>query len=156
MLSCSVMPNSLQPRGLYPTRLLCPWDFPGKNTGVGCHFLLWGLFLTQGSNPHSLHWQVDSLLLSHWGSLSTHSRASVKHVGLMKIMAYIPWDFTTYRGGVDKQRGHSQASSLHKQLPYIFKEGIYRELTMCQECLTCFTQTNSSIFFLISLFYWVR
>ena len=34
------MSDSLQPHGLQPTRLLCPWDFPGKNTGVGCHFLL--------------------------------------------------------------------------------------------------------------------
>ena len=33
------------------TRLLCPWDSPGKNTGVGSHFLLQGIFLTQGSNP---------------------------------------------------------------------------------------------------------
>ena len=33
-----------------PTRLLCPWDFPGKNTGVGCHFLLQEIVLTQGSN----------------------------------------------------------------------------------------------------------
>ena len=32
-------------------RLLCPWDFPGKNAGVGCHFQLQGIFLTQGSNP---------------------------------------------------------------------------------------------------------
>ena len=38
--TCSVVSNSLQPHGLYPTRLLCPWDFSGKNTGVGCHFLL--------------------------------------------------------------------------------------------------------------------
>ena len=30
---------------------LCPWNSPGKNTGVDCHFLLWGIFLTQGSNP---------------------------------------------------------------------------------------------------------
>ena len=37
-----------------PTKLLCPWDFPGKNTGVGCHFLLQGTFLTQGSNLHLL------------------------------------------------------------------------------------------------------
>ena len=47
------------------------WDFPGKNTGVGCHFLLQGIFLTQGSNPHLLHllhWQVDSLPLCHLGS----------------------------------------------------------------------------------------
>jgi len=33
----------------------CPWDFPGKNTGVGCHFLLQGIFLTQGSNAHLWH-----------------------------------------------------------------------------------------------------
>ena len=35
------------------------WNFPGKNTGVGCHFLLQGIFLTQGSNPCLLHWHVD-------------------------------------------------------------------------------------------------
>ena len=48
--------------------LLCPWDFPGKNTGVGYHFLLQGIFLTQGLNQHLLHWQVDSLPLNHVGS----------------------------------------------------------------------------------------
>ena len=47
---------------------LCPWDFPGEGTGVGCHFLLQGIFLTQESNLCLLHWQLDSLLLSHWGS----------------------------------------------------------------------------------------
>ena len=39
-LVASVVSDSLGPSGLYPARLLCPWDFPGKNTGVGCHFLL--------------------------------------------------------------------------------------------------------------------
>ena len=48
--SCSVLTDSLQPHGLKPVKLLCPWDFPGKNIGVGCHFLLQGIFLTQGSN----------------------------------------------------------------------------------------------------------
>ena len=38
-----------------PTRLLCPWDFPGKSTGVGCHSLLQGIFPTQGWNPGLLH-----------------------------------------------------------------------------------------------------
>jgi len=38
MISCSVTSDLLQPYGLYPARLLCPWDFLGKNTGVGCHF----------------------------------------------------------------------------------------------------------------------
>ena len=38
--SCSVMSDSSRPHRLQPTRLLRPWDSPGKNTGVGCHFLL--------------------------------------------------------------------------------------------------------------------
>ena len=45
-----------------------PWDSPGQNTGVGCHFLLHRVFLTQGSNPHLLHWRTHSLPLSHLGS----------------------------------------------------------------------------------------
>ena len=51
-----------------PARLLCPWDFPGKNTGMGNHFLLQEIFPTQGWNPcflHLLHWQEDSLPLHH-------------------------------------------------------------------------------------------
>ena len=54
-VSCSVMSDSLQPHGLQPSRLLCPWDSPGKNTGVGCHFLLQGIFLTQRLNMGLLH-----------------------------------------------------------------------------------------------------
>ena len=46
---------TLQPHGLGPARLLCPWDFPGKNTGVGCHSLLQGIFPSQGSNPGLPH-----------------------------------------------------------------------------------------------------
>ena len=47
ILSC---PTLLQSRGLKPIRLLCPWDFPGKNAGVGCHFLLQEIFPTRGLN----------------------------------------------------------------------------------------------------------
>ena len=50
-LISSVVSDALQPRGLQPARLLCPWESPGKNTGVGCRFLLQGVFPTQGSNP---------------------------------------------------------------------------------------------------------
>ena len=66
VLSRSVVSNFLRPHGLQPPRLLCPWDSPGKNTGVGCHALLQGIFLTQGSNPNLLcflHWQARSLPL---------------------------------------------------------------------------------------------
>ena len=70
-ICCSVVSDSLLSLVLQPARLLCLWDFPGKNTRVGCHFLLQRIFLTQGSNPHLLcllHWQVSSLPLSHLGS----------------------------------------------------------------------------------------
>ena len=53
-VSHSVMYASLGPHGLQPTRLLCPWDSPGKNTGEDCHSLQ-RTFLTQGQNPGLLH-----------------------------------------------------------------------------------------------------
>ena len=43
--SCSVVSDSLRPHGLQPTRLLCPWDFPGKRTGVGCHCLFQYIYI---------------------------------------------------------------------------------------------------------------
>ena len=49
--AASVMSDPLRPHGLKSTRILCPWNSPGKNTGVGCHALLWGVFPTQGLNP---------------------------------------------------------------------------------------------------------
>ena len=67
MLSRSVVSDSLRPQGLQPTRLLCPWNFPGKNTGVGCHFLLQDIFPILWLNPcllRLLQWQVDSLPLA--------------------------------------------------------------------------------------------
>ena len=65
--SCQTL---LRPHGLYPIRLLCPLNFPGNNTGVGCHFLFQGIFLIQGSNPSLLlyrqifyHWPQGSPLI---------------------------------------------------------------------------------------------
>ena len=54
MHACSVMSDSLRPHGLQPTRLLYLWASPGKNTRVGCHALLQGIFPSQGSNPRFL------------------------------------------------------------------------------------------------------
>ena len=51
----------MRPHELQPTRVLCPWDFPGKNTGVGCHFLLQGISPTQGSNSGSPALRSDAL-----------------------------------------------------------------------------------------------
>ena len=62
---------TLQSHELQPARLLHPWNSLGKNTRVGCHFFLQGIFLTQGSKLHLwylMHWPADSLPLSHLGS----------------------------------------------------------------------------------------
>ena len=55
---CCLLPQlcpTLPPRGPWPTRLLCPQDSPGKNSGLGCHFLLQGIFPTRAWNPRLLH-----------------------------------------------------------------------------------------------------
>ena len=65
-------------------------DSPGKNTGVGCHFLLQGIFLTQGSNQHLLillHWQVDSLPLAPPGKLWSHMGLS----NTLRISRWLRW-----------------------------------------------------------------
>ena len=54
-VSRSVVCDSRQPRGLWLARLLCPWDDPGQNTGVGSLSLLQGIFPTQGLNPSLPH-----------------------------------------------------------------------------------------------------
>ena len=62
---CDPMDCSLPSSSVQPTKLFCPWDSPGKNTGVGCHSLLQGIFFTQGSN---LHCRQILYQLSHKGS----------------------------------------------------------------------------------------
>ena len=58
----------LRPSGLQPSRLLCPWDSPGKNTGVGCHARLQGIFLAQGSNLHLLKLLHCRWILHGWAT----------------------------------------------------------------------------------------
>ena len=67
--SHSAVPDSLQPSWtIQSTKLLCPWNSPGKNTGVGSHSLLQGIFPTRGSNMGLLHcWQIF-YHLGHRGS----------------------------------------------------------------------------------------
>jgi len=60
--------DSLWPHGLQPVMCLCPWDFPGKNTGVGCHSLLQGIFLTQGGNAGLPHCRQFLYGLNNQGS----------------------------------------------------------------------------------------
>ena len=53
---------------LCDSMFLLAWNFPGKNSGVSCCFLLQGIFPAQGWNLHLLHCQADSILLRHLGS----------------------------------------------------------------------------------------
>ena len=67
VLSRSVVPESVNPWAV-TTRLLCSWDSSGRNTGVGCHFLLQGIFPTQGLNSGLRHCVWIIYLLNHQGS----------------------------------------------------------------------------------------
>ena len=67
MLVTQSCPALCNPWTIAP-RCLCPWNSPGKNTGVGCHSLLQGIFLTQGSNQGLLHWRQILYSLSHQSS----------------------------------------------------------------------------------------
>ena len=69
-VSPSVVSDSLQPHGLQPSRLLCPWNSPGKNTGVGSQSLWQGIFPTQEWNPGLPHCRQILYHLSHQGSLA--------------------------------------------------------------------------------------
>ena len=70
-VSHSVVSASLRPHGLLPTRLVCLWDSPGMNTEVSCHFLLQGIFLTQGLNQGLLSCRQILYHLSYQGSPQT-------------------------------------------------------------------------------------
>ena len=75
------MPDSLQPHGLQPARLLCPWDSPAKNTGVGCHALLQGIF--PGLWHLGLLYCITGGLLAIW---ATREALSSPKAGIKMIM----------------------------------------------------------------------
>ena len=83
----SVVSDTLWRYGLQSAGLLCPWDFPGKNTGVGCRSLLQGIFLTQGQNSDVvclLHWQESSSPLLPAGK-PTQAHTSILISPLLKL-----------------------------------------------------------------------
>ena len=113
--------------------------FPGKNTGVGCHFLLQGILLTQGLYRHLLNWQVDSLPPSHQRSPSCrsafprigpflllkycfykgkfcirHSHTDVKGIETLSILRMCFWGPWWGRGRKEEGKGLIQAS---RELP---------------------------------------
>ena len=86
--------------------LLRPWNFPDKNTGVGCHFLLQGILPTQGLNPHLLHWQEDSLLLDHLGSnRSPLQQMTTRSTPLSPGFSGVRWTLRRQLQGMDLVNG---------------------------------------------------
>ena len=82
----SVVSDSLWPRGLQSTRLFCLWNSPGKNTGGDCHFLLQGIFLTQGSNAGLLHCRWIRKVVEKWHYLCwNHCTAQLRTYFIMQI-----------------------------------------------------------------------
>ena len=75
-VSCSVLPYSLRPHGLQTARLLCPWNFPAKNTRVSSHCLLQEIFPTQGLNLGLLHCRQILYCLNHQEILYAYSKCS--------------------------------------------------------------------------------
>ena len=82
-ISFSVVSDSLLLHGLQTSRLLCPWNSPGMNTGVGSHALLQGIFPTQALNLSLLHCRQVLYHLSHQGS----PRLSIKTVQKMSYLS---------------------------------------------------------------------
>ena len=84
------MSDTLRPHGLQPIRLLCPWDFPDKNTGVACHFLLQRISLIQGSNPGLLHCRQILYQLSYQGSTNMGASYVFSSVQLSSVAQSCP------------------------------------------------------------------
>ena len=76
-VSRSVVPSCLQPHGLQPTRLLCPWDFPGKDTGIGPHLLL-------------QHHNSKASILKPCSSVGKESACSARDLGLIPRLGRCP------------------------------------------------------------------
>ena len=108
------------PMDCRPARLLCPWDSPGRNTGVGCHALLQGIFPTWGLNPrlfHLLHWQADSLPLGHLGSPDLRS---------MKSRLQITAQETAGKGNVNTKIAIDIRVKYYRRWSFISRKHLFR------------------------------
>ena len=128
-MSLQSCPTLCDIHGLQPARLFCPWNFPGKNTGVGFQALLQGTFLMQGSNMRvlDLHWKVGSLPLAPPGKpMTLKTEISVSQHSPVKT-----WDLKSYSaafmtvpslpgnqislGENDSQKHHSKKSYIYRR-----------------------------------------
>ena len=138
MHAYSVASNFLWSNRLQPTRPLCPWDSPDKNIGPGCHFLLQGIFPTQGSNSHLclLHKWADSLPLSHLGSPNLLLECTKHPLALTSICA----------------PAHNFIKSLLIQLPS--NSPVHVTMSWDPKCPPSGAPNDILFYFSCPLFYW--
>ena len=83
----SVMSDSLWPYGLYPPRFLCLWSSSGKNTGVGCHAILQGIFPTLGLNPRLLRLLHGRQILYCWATREVPCSGYISNINSLLLPA---------------------------------------------------------------------
>ena len=109
------------------------WDFPRKNTGVGCHVLFQGIFPTQGSNPRLLQWQADSLPRSPLGSPDYEPAIILLWGGKGSYPPHLPswWE--------------EQYPSVFKGDSYVFLEGMENGTAFVENRMMVFQQVTHRI-----------
>ena len=89
---------------------LCPWNFPGNNTGVGCHFLLQGIFLVQGSNLHFLQVHMANFIASgFWNPITMKGSWELNYV-MRELCFYFCCILVTEKRIIRRQDGIRQTS----------------------------------------------
>ena len=113
-------------RGLQATRLLCPWGFPGKSTGVGCHCLLQRIFLTQGSNPGLPHCRQTLYHLSHQGNPSLLCNVHKSFWMLDRSSVHFSSVAQLYLTLCDSMNCSTPGLPVHHQLPEFTQTHVHR------------------------------
>ena len=125
----------LQPCGLQPTRFLCPWGFPGKNTGVGCHFFLQEIFPNQGSNSYLLHCRQ---ILYHWATWEAPQTGLVSTIMTTFKFNHLfkgpicKYSHSVVLGGGASSCGFGETPSAHNNDPVVRKALIEVRKYLCE------------------------
>ena len=113
-LAAHSCPALFQPHGLWLARLLCLWNFPGKNTGMGCCFLLQGIFLTQGSNSRLL---LSRRILYHWATWETQRHHQMVNTEIRLIIFFTAKDREALCSQLKQDRELTVAQIMNSLLP---------------------------------------